>query len=65
MVDKRDLYFDIQFGGTEDYSNEMLEANKDLTTKVLVEEEIKLKDEDQLVPETDMNINGKDYHITV
>ncbi len=65
MADKRDLYFDIQFGGTEDYSNEMLEANKDLTTKVLVEEEVKLKDEDQLVPETDMNINGKDYHITV
>lgn len=65
MADKRDLYFDIQFGGTEDYSNEMLQANKDLTTKVLVEEEIKLKDEDQLVSETDMNINGKDYHITV
>lgn len=65
MAEKRDLYLAIQFGGADDYSNEMLEANQDLPTKLLVDEEIKLKNEKELIPETEIKINGKDYHISV
>lgn len=43
----------------------MLDANKDLTTKVLTDEEIKLKEDEQLKPEIDLEINGKDYHISI
>lgn len=65
MAYKRDLFLDIEFGGADDYSDEMLEANQDLTTKIVTDEEIKLKDKDQLKPEADLEINGKDYHITI
>lgn len=65
MADKRDIYFDIQFGGVDDYSKEMLEANQDLSTELIVDEDVKLKDNGQLKPELDIEINGKDYHITI
>ncbi|WOO88895.1 hypothetical protein R2F61_08460 [Mollicutes bacterium LVI A0078] len=65
MSDKRDIYFDIQLGGNDNYSDEMLDANKDLTTRVLTDEEIKLKEDEQLKPEIDLEINGKDYHISI
>lgn len=65
MADRRDLYYDIQFGGMDDYSDEMIEANQDLPTKLVIDDEVKLKQDDQLVPETDIEINGKDYHVTV
>lgn len=48
-----------------DYSDEMIEANQDLPTKLVIDDEVKLKHDDQLVPETDLEINGKDYHVTV
>lgn len=66
MAQKREMEFDSIYGGMGSVDeDEMLEGNKDLPTKKDGNnEQAKLKEDKQIKAETDLEINGKGYHIS-
>lgn len=69
MAQKREAIFDSLYGGgaLETDEDEMLEGNKDMLTKNDQDASaanMKLKEGMELKAERELEINGKDYHIS-
>lgn len=69
MAEKRKMLFDsIYFGENNADEEEMIIGNEDLLTKKkgdeTIDDNLKLKEEKELKAESDIEINGNDYHIT-
>lgn len=69
MAQKRNVIFDSLYGGQNNADEEeMLIGNEDFLTKKnddeTIEADSKLKEEKELKAESNIEINGNDYHIT-